>query len=494
MGDQQGDREPAAACRRCADTLAPVKVLVVTNITPDPKVPGGAATCAIRWRRSREAGVDAELFAFAMGSVRCFGPPSRSAGACAASPSSWSTPTTGSPDGAPRWRAHSPLAGHVSRHRRPPPHGRAALAPAHLAPRGGRGRLARALRRGGGPAGLPRDRAGAIAVLPAGADRERFTPVARDEARRRLGLDPDGRYLLFPAAPFRPEKRHDLAARGRRAGGRRTPHAGEHRGRPRARLGQRRRPPSSSPPTTRASASPPWRRWRATCRSSRPPSGSPPCCSTAWTAASPRRSTRSGGRGSQRTHLDDPEARVAGALAGRLVLGRRDGGAGDRGLPRGPGRARLSPGESNVRHAERARARCSPAAARGASRGAFSPSSASMVATTDAASAGGSYPPSRHTSTGASSSRPRSRMEADMSAKRRLVQQAGGQRVGAVRVVSGRDRHQARARNSRRQGHHNVLDQRQELVGARAGRHRQVDACTPRPAPTPVKSAGPVPG
>ena len=32
------------------------------------------------------------------------------------------------------------------------------------------------------------------------------------EARRELGLDPDGRYLFFPANPARPEKRHDRAA------------------------------------------------------------------------------------------------------------------------------------------------------------------------------------------------------------------------------------------------------------------------------------------
>ena len=33
----------------------------------------------------------------------------------------------------------------------------------------------------------------------------------RAEARQRLGLDPEGRYLLFPAATFRPEKRYDRA-------------------------------------------------------------------------------------------------------------------------------------------------------------------------------------------------------------------------------------------------------------------------------------------
>jgi teichuronic acid biosynthesis glycosyltransferase TuaC len=49
------------------------------------------------------------------------------------------------------------------------------------------------------------------AVLPCGPDLGRFQPLERSEARRQLGLDPEGRYLLFPADPARPEKRHDRA-------------------------------------------------------------------------------------------------------------------------------------------------------------------------------------------------------------------------------------------------------------------------------------------
>lgn len=51
-----------------------------------------------------------------------------------------------------------------------------------------------------------------VAVLPCGVDLERFQPRDRRTARERLGLDPDGRYLLFPADPARPEKRHDRAS------------------------------------------------------------------------------------------------------------------------------------------------------------------------------------------------------------------------------------------------------------------------------------------
>jgi glycosyltransferase involved in cell wall biosynthesis len=50
------------------------------------------------------------------------------------------------------------------------------------------------------------------AVLPCGPDLRRFVPRPRAEARRALGLDPDGRFLFFPANPARPEKRHDRAA------------------------------------------------------------------------------------------------------------------------------------------------------------------------------------------------------------------------------------------------------------------------------------------
>lgn len=82
------------------------------------------------------------------------------------------------------------------------------------------GRLSRALVRAGAlPATvsadlarrrLPRD--ARVAVLPTGLDLDRFRPIQRAEARSALDLDPDGRYLLFPADPGRPEKRYDRAA------------------------------------------------------------------------------------------------------------------------------------------------------------------------------------------------------------------------------------------------------------------------------------------
>ncbi len=61
----------------------------------------------------------------------------------------------------------------------------------------------------GGRPGLPLLHGSA--VLPCGPDLERFGPTPRAQARSRLGLDPKGRYLLFPANPERPEKRVDRA-------------------------------------------------------------------------------------------------------------------------------------------------------------------------------------------------------------------------------------------------------------------------------------------
>jgi glycosyltransferase involved in cell wall biosynthesis len=49
------------------------------------------------------------------------------------------------------------------------------------------------------------------AVIPCGPDLRRFQPIPRERARAELGLDPSGRYLLFPANPARPEKRADRA-------------------------------------------------------------------------------------------------------------------------------------------------------------------------------------------------------------------------------------------------------------------------------------------
>jgi glycosyltransferase involved in cell wall biosynthesis len=48
-------------------------------------------------------------------------------------------------------------------------------------------------------------------TLPAGIDLDRFRPMDAREAKARLGLDPERRYLLFPSSPKRIEKRYPLA-------------------------------------------------------------------------------------------------------------------------------------------------------------------------------------------------------------------------------------------------------------------------------------------
>src|SRR5258708_7626617 len=50
-----------------------------------------------------------------------------------------------------------------------------------------------------------------VAVLPCGVALDRFAPIARSEARERLGLPGDEPCVLFPADPARPAKRFDRA-------------------------------------------------------------------------------------------------------------------------------------------------------------------------------------------------------------------------------------------------------------------------------------------
>jgi teichuronic acid biosynthesis glycosyltransferase TuaC len=50
-----------------------------------------------------------------------------------------------------------------------------------------------------------------VAVLPCGVALDRFHAIPRAEARERIGLAAEGRYLLFPSDPVRPAKRPDRA-------------------------------------------------------------------------------------------------------------------------------------------------------------------------------------------------------------------------------------------------------------------------------------------
>ncbi|MEO8092323.1 MAG: glycosyltransferase [bacterium] len=189
-----------------------MRVLVVTNLTPDRAVPGRGNFVLDQVAGLREAGVEVELYSFPVGKSGYL-PATRRirrllkrerfdlvhahyglAGWCAAL--AGARPLAVTFHGTD---VRHPVVGRLSRRLSRRLDLVAAASRALFEPENGR-------------PGLPiRRQASAVAVLPCGADVERFRPGARADARRRLGLEPDGRYLLFPASPGRREKRHDLA-------------------------------------------------------------------------------------------------------------------------------------------------------------------------------------------------------------------------------------------------------------------------------------------
>jgi glycosyltransferase involved in cell wall biosynthesis len=188
-----------------------LRVLVINNITPDDAAPWRGRFVLEQVDALREEGVDVELFSFPVGRRQY--PPAVNAirrllrrarfdvvhahyglaGWCAAL--AGARPLVVTFHGTD---VRHPVTGFLSRRLV----GRldliAPVSRALLDPEGGR------------PA-LP-SRTGATAILPCGANLDRFRPTSRSEARERVGLDPNGRYLLFPAAKTRPVKRYDRAA------------------------------------------------------------------------------------------------------------------------------------------------------------------------------------------------------------------------------------------------------------------------------------------
>ena len=196
-----------------------MKVLVVTNITPDAATPARGNFVRSQVDALRAEGVDAELLAFPTGrwalarSVTQIRRRLHGAGYDLIHAhyglAGWSAALAGA----------SPLVvtfhGTDVRHRVVGPLSRRLLGRVDLVAAVSRALFASEA----GRPGLPPDPPGAVAVLPMGADLSLFAPAPSTAARERLGLDPDGRYLLFPASPSRPEKRHDLAREvARRAG------------------------------------------------------------------------------------------------------------------------------------------------------------------------------------------------------------------------------------------------------------------------------------
>jgi glycosyltransferase involved in cell wall biosynthesis len=195
---------------RGRDTLTAMRVLVVTNFAPDASAPQRGRWVEDQVEELRRLGIDVELFVFSPGKrhylpailrLRRLLRRERFAlvhahyglvGWCAQL--AGAKPLVVSFHGTD---VRHRVVGRLSRRLAARADLVAVVSRALFAPEGNR-------------PGLP-DVDGA-AVLPCGADLERFRPQARDAARRRLGLDPAGRYLLFPANPSRPEKRYDRAA------------------------------------------------------------------------------------------------------------------------------------------------------------------------------------------------------------------------------------------------------------------------------------------
>jgi teichuronic acid biosynthesis glycosyltransferase TuaC len=195
-----------------------LRVLVVTNLTPDPAAPGRGAFVRDQVAALRDRGVDVELFSFPLGTRQY----PRAARAIRRRLKRERFDLVHAHYGLAGWSAAlagaRPLVvtfhGTDVRHRVAGPLSRRLAKRLNLVAGASRALFTTE----SGRPGLPRA-PGASAVLPCGADLERFTPRPRGEARAQLGLEPDGRYLFFPAASFRPEKRHDRALELARSAG-----------------------------------------------------------------------------------------------------------------------------------------------------------------------------------------------------------------------------------------------------------------------------------
>jgi len=200
----------AGAGPGCGYAQRPMRVLVVTNFVPDAAAPQRG-----RWVRDqvdelRRLGAEIELFSFPPGAGNYLPAALRLRGLLRRQAydlvhvhyglTAWSAWLAGARPLAVTFHGtdvRHPVVGPLSRRLAWRADLVAAVSRALFGPEDGR-------------PGLPP--VPGSAVLPCGPDLGRFRPLSRAEARRELGLEPDGRYLLFPANPARDEKRADRAA------------------------------------------------------------------------------------------------------------------------------------------------------------------------------------------------------------------------------------------------------------------------------------------
>jgi teichuronic acid biosynthesis glycosyltransferase TuaC len=186
-----------------------VRALIVTNLYPTPERPRLGRFVRDQVEAMRELGAEVELFTFPLGALAYL-------------PAARRLRRLLKRSGFDVVHAHYGLCGWVAslagarplvvtfhgtdiRHRLVGPSSRLLARRVDL-PAGASGA---AFEREGGRRGLARR--SPAAVLPCGVDRSRFRPLPRAQSRSRLGLDPEGRFLLFPADPARRVKRHDRA-------------------------------------------------------------------------------------------------------------------------------------------------------------------------------------------------------------------------------------------------------------------------------------------
>jgi glycosyltransferase involved in cell wall biosynthesis len=202
--------QQAAARPRWGYAQRPMRVLVVTNFVPDAAAPQRGRWVRDQVEETRRLGVEVEVFAFPPGASHYLPAAARLRRLLRREAfdlvhvhyglTAWSALLAGARPLVVSFHGtdvrHS-LVGPLSRRLAWRVDLVAAVSRALFEPEAGR-------------PGLPP--VPGAAVLPCGPDLGRFRPLPRAAARRELGLDPGGRYLLFPANPDRAEKRADRAA------------------------------------------------------------------------------------------------------------------------------------------------------------------------------------------------------------------------------------------------------------------------------------------